>query len=133
VGCYAAALLPFGLVTQAGGAMGTAAAVGIGLAGLLVLLDVLLSEVIDEDERRTGARREGMYFGMNGFIVRWGVSLQAACMGLILEASGYDAALNEQPASAAMGIRWMLSGIPAGALLLAWLFFYLFPLGKRTS
>lgn len=129
--CYAAALLPFGWITQAGGAIATAACVGLGLAGLLVLLDVMLSEVIDEDERRTGARREGMYFGMNGFIVRWGVSLQAACMGLILEASGYDAALNEQPASAAIGIRWMLSGIPAAVLLLALLFFYFYRLGKK--
>ncbi|MNW49689.1 MFS transporter [Paenibacillus sp. FSL R7-0216] len=133
VACYASALLPFGWVTKEGGAIATAVAVGIGLAGLLVLLDVMLSEVIDEDERRTGARREGMYFGMNGFIVRWGVSLQAACMGLILEASGYEAGLKEQPASAAIGIRWMLSGIPAAALLLALLFFYLYPLGKRQS
>lgn len=133
VACYAAALLPFGWITQEGGAIATAVAVGIGLAGLLVLLDVMLSEVIDEDEKRTGARREGMYFGMNGFIVRWGVSLQAACMGVILEASGYDAGLNEQPASAAIGIRWMLSGIPAAALLLALLFFYFYPLGRRKS
>lgn len=128
--CYAAALIPFSFVESLLWAAVTAACVGIGLAGLLVLLDVLLSEVIDEDERKTGERREGMYFGMNGFIVRWGVSLQAAVLGLILETSGYSADLAVQPDSAILGIRLMLSGLPLAVLLLSLWFFYKYPLGR---
>ncbi|MFD1175526.1 MFS transporter [Paenibacillus puldeungensis] len=124
VTCYMLALLPFGLVTETAAAIATAAAVGIGLAGLMVLLDVMLSEIIDDDEKKTGARREGMYFGMNGFIVRWGVSLQAVVMGLVLEYSGYSAHKSIQPDSVALGIRLMIGGIPAAALLLALWFFY---------
>lgn len=129
--CYLAALLPFGFVQDGIAAMITAAAVGIGLAGLMVLLDVMLSEVIDADERKTGFRREGMYFGMNGFIVRWGVSLQAAVMGMVLEMTGYRADSPVQPPSAVTGIQWMLGGIPIAALLLAFCFFYAYPIGKK--
>jgi len=129
VSCYAAAMLPFLFVTGVVGAAVTAAAVGVGLAGLMVLLDMLLSEIIDEDELRTHERREGMYFGMNGFIVRWGVSLQAVVTGLILELSGYEKDV-EQTASAIWGIRSMISLIPVAALLIALFFFYKYPIRR---
>ena len=32
--------------------------------------DIVLSDVIDEDELRTGQRREGSYFGVNAFVER---------------------------------------------------------------
>ncbi|MEW9698873.1 MFS transporter [Paenibacillus sp. SI8] len=125
---YALALSPFFIVTSIASAVIAAVAIGLSLAGLMVLLEVMLSEVIDEDERRTGLRREGMYFGMNGFIVKWGVSLQAVIMGVILESSGYTANAATQPDSAVFGVRLMLSGIPIVALLLAFFCFYLYPL-----
>ena len=128
-----AALLPFMWVGSVVGAIATAAGFGAVLAGVMVLLDVMLAEVIDEDERRTGERREGMYYGMNGFIVRWGVSLQAVVMGFVLERSGYRAASAVQPDSVAAGIRWMLSGIPILALLIGLIFFYAYPLRHRRA
>lgn len=131
--CYAAALSLFGIIGSVPLAIGGAALVGFSLAGLLVLLDVLLSEVIDEDERVTQVRREGMYFGMNGFVVRWGVSLQAVVMGAVLETSGYEAHLAVQPETVDGGIRLMLSGVPAAALLLAFLCFWLYPIRKSSN
>ncbi|WP_138752698.1 MFS transporter [Paenibacillus sinopodophylli] len=127
VSVYALAMIPFLFVQSVAAAAAAAAAIGIGLAGLLVLLDVLLSEIIDEDERRTGVRREGMYFGMNGFIVKWGVSLQAVVLGVILESTGYvkDAV---QIDAAVWGIRSMLSVIPFIALFIALVFFFLYPI-----
>lgn len=130
---YAMALAPFAWVNSLFGAVLTAACIGIGLAGLLVLLDVLLSEVIDEDEKKTGERREGMYFGMNGFIVRWGVSLQAAVLGAILEFSSYDAELSSQPPEALLSIRFMLSALPIVVLIIALALFYFYPIGKNNS
>ena len=60
--------------------------IAFGLAGLLVLLDVLIADVVDEDEIKTGVRREGMYFGVNGFMIRLGISLNAVIMGNVLNA-----------------------------------------------
>lgn len=129
---YAAAMIPFLFVSSVAAAAIAAAAIGIGLAGLLVLLDVLLSEIIDEDEQRTNVRREGMYFGMNGFIVKWGISLQAVVIGIILEVTGYvkDAVQTE---AAIWGIRSMLSVIPFFALVLALIFFYLYPIRSANT
>ncbi|WP_042164265.1 MFS transporter [Paenibacillus gorillae] len=129
--CYMVALLPFLFVTTLAAAAVTAGLVGIGLAGLMVLLEIMLSEVIDEDEKRTRERREGMYFGMNGFIVRWGVSLQALTTGIVLEASHYVKDAVQQSDAAIMGFRSMLSLIPIAALLLAVLFFTLYPIRKK--
>jgi GPH family glycoside/pentoside/hexuronide:cation symporter len=131
-GLLGAALVPFMWVGHLPGAIATVVALGAVLAGLMVLLDVMLAEVIDEDERRTGERREGMYYGMNGFIVRWGVSLQAVVMGVVLERSGYMADGANQPESVEAGIRWMLSGIPILALLIGLIFFYIYPLRNKN-
>lgn len=127
--CYAVALAPLLFVISPAAAYVTGAAIGFGLAGIIMLLDVLLAEVIDEDERRTGARREGMYFGMNGFIIRFGVSLQAVVMSLVLEQSGYVANAPTQPEAAIIGIRLMLAGIPILSLVLAFICFYCYRLG----
>jgi GPH family glycoside/pentoside/hexuronide:cation symporter len=55
----------------------SALAMGPPLAGLQVVPHVLLSQLIDWDEVRTGANRAAMYYGMQGFLTKWmyGVSL----------------------------------------------------------
>jgi GPH family glycoside/pentoside/hexuronide:cation symporter len=95
--------------------------IGIGLAGVLVLLDVMLSDIIDEDEKKTGLRREGMYFGINALLMRLGISAQALIMSIILKNTGYNAnlAVNLQPSSALTGMKIIVSAIPAAALLIS--------------
>ena len=44
------------------------ASIGVPVGAMLVLSRVLISDVIDFDEKRTGLRREAMYFGMQGLI-----------------------------------------------------------------
>ncbi|WP_433212664.1 MFS transporter [Microtetraspora malaysiensis] len=125
---YGAALVPFLFVGGLALAAVAGAAVGVGIAGMLVLLEILLAEVIDDDERRTGARREGMYFGMNGFIVRWAVSLQAVIISVVLSRSGYQAGAAVQPGSVVTGVRLMLGGLPLIVLAVAFGCFLLYPL-----
>jgi GPH family glycoside/pentoside/hexuronide:cation symporter len=113
--------------------------VGLSLAGLLLYPDLVLSDVIDEDEIATGARREGMYFGINGFIIRFAFTLQGLATGLVLGATGYvaaaDTALNPvQPASALLGIRMLVAGMPFLASLLVVFCLQRYPLhGQRLS
>jgi glycoside/pentoside/hexuronide:cation symporter, GPH family len=97
---------------------------GLSLAGLLMLTDLLIADVVDADELATGARREGLYFGMNGFIIRFAFTIQGLITAAILTLTGYVTPSEgilypPQPAAAVFGIRWMIAGFPVLALLLA--------------
>lgn len=98
---------------------------GLTLAGLLMLTDPLVADITDEDELQTGARREGMFFGMNGLIIRFAFVIQGLLTGLVFTLTGYvnpsDAGVlyPEQPAAALFGMRLMLGGFTALALVLA--------------
>lgn len=128
---YGLGLAPFLVVGSLPLAVATGAAVGAGIAGMMVLLEILLAEVIDDDERRTGLRREGMYMGMNGFIVRWSSSLQAVLLSVVLATSGYRAGAAVQPESVVTGVRLLLGGLPLAVLALAFVCFTLYPLSTR--
>lgn len=90
----------------------TGALLGVPIAGFMVLLNVLLAEVIDFDAMQTGKRREGMYLGMNGFIVRIGMSVQYAIMAVFFAVSHYNSGASVQPASAVAGFRFLIGGFP---------------------
>jgi glycoside/pentoside/hexuronide:cation symporter, GPH family len=66
-----------------------------------------------------------LYFGMNGFVIRLAFTAQGAITGAILTWSGYvsptvGVLYPEQPATAVFGIRLMIAGFPALALLLGY-------------
>ncbi len=49
---------------------GSLAMLGVAIAGFMILPHVLLSQLIDLDERRTGAQRAAIYFGVQGFATK---------------------------------------------------------------
>ncbi|CAH0244328.1 MFS transporter [Microbacterium foliorum] len=121
-------LLPSGVMAAA--LVGVA--VGVGVGGLLQLLEVVLAQIIDDDAVRTGHRREGAYFGVNGFVVRGSVVLQAVVAAVVLTASGFDASLGDaQPEAVDGGIRVMVAVVPLVFAALAWLCFWLYPIRTR--
>lgn len=131
---YAVCLLPFWAAKNYIHAVIIALFLAFGLAGLLVLLDILIADIVDEDEVKTGVRREGMYFGVNGFMIRLGISLNAIIMGNVLNAFGYDPNLAVQPASALTGMRLLMTLVPMLAMAVSLLIFRHYPLeGERLE
>ena len=93
---------------------------GLCLGGLLVMPDIVISEVIDQDERVTGRRREGIYFGLNGFVIRFAFTLQGLATGAILALGRYVPTTPGnlyplQPPSAVLGIRTLVALLPIAA------------------
>lgn len=132
VAVFGIAVLGFVLPQSVMAAALVGIAAGVGVGGLLQLLEVVLAQIIDEDAVRTGHRREGAYFGVNGFIVRGSVVLQAVVVAVVLTASGFDATLGDaQPDAVDGGVRLMLAVIPLGFTALAWLCFFLYPIRTR--
>jgi GPH family glycoside/pentoside/hexuronide:cation symporter len=136
---FAAALASLWFASSFAAAVAAAFLAGAGVSGFLILINLLISDVIDEDELVTGVRREGIYFGINGFLIRFAYTLQGIVTGTVLSLTGYlnptsaEAAVS-QPASALLGIRSLISVVPASGVLLGAWAVYMFPLhGVRLT
>lgn len=124
---FAIGLVPMLFLSTFRSAMIALPFMGIGLAGLIMLIDVLISDVIDEDQLRSGARREGMYFGMNGFVIRLSIALQGLLISAFLGAAHYvpGGGTTAQPAAVIPALRALMTYVPWASLALALLAAYL--------
>ncbi len=112
----------------------TAVIIGIGLGGLVLIGDVIMTEVVDEDEVKTGHQRAGMYFGMSGFLITLSGLLVSTVFGLMMPAFGYDTLLEVQPPSVELGFRLFLTIPTSIGFLVAIFLLWLYPLhGKRLQ
>jgi GPH family glycoside/pentoside/hexuronide:cation symporter len=133
---YGIGMIPFWFVKGYIGAVAVAAFVGIGLAGIIILIDVFISDIVDEDELKTGVRREGMYFGINALFIRLAISAQSIIMGFVLKSTGYDPDLGvgHQPLSAITGLKLLLTFIPLITVVFAFICYKFYPLdGKKLE
>ncbi|MDH3274768.1 MAG: MFS transporter [Gammaproteobacteria bacterium] len=64
-----------------------------GLGGLFTLMGSMIADVIDMDELETNERREGMYGSIFWWVVKLGQAVAIAGGGLLLNATGFDVAL----------------------------------------
>ena len=108
---------------------------GLGLSGQQSITYNILGLVIDDDEVRTGTRREGSFFGANALLTKPAQSLALFLTALILERGGFiTRAVNEgqillnQPASAIFGIRAIVGLIPGVAMLIGAAIILFFPI-----
>ncbi|MCS7003158.1 MAG: MFS transporter, partial [Dehalococcoidia bacterium] len=67
------------------------ALLGMPMAAVFVLPNPIIGDIIDDDERRTGLRREGVYFGVEETINKLGLALSAQVFTLILATFGDSA------------------------------------------
>jgi GPH family glycoside/pentoside/hexuronide:cation symporter len=134
-GLVAITFVPTGLILPC------IALAGFGLSGPQTLTNVLFGQVADEDELRSGVRREGAFFGVNALITKPAQSVAIAVIPAILEAGHFvtrqsqgGAILRDQPASAVMGIRILVGLIPGIAMFVGALILALYPLrGRRLE
>lgn len=63
--------------------------VGIGLGGSLYSKDLIVSDIIDEDEVKTGTRRDASYFGNYIFFLRVGYLFVFSSIGLVFSNVGW--------------------------------------------
>ena len=120
------AVLPLLWVGSVAGAVLTTVLFGAGLSGMILMGDVIMADVIDEAELRSGRRQEGAYYGLSGLIITLSSGVSAALFGWISHRYGYDPSLAVQPETAAQGFR-LYMGIPplvGAALAFALLWFY---------
>ncbi len=108
---------------------------GFGLSGPQTLTNVLFAQVADEDELRSGVRREGAFFGVNALLTKPAQSVALAISPFILEATRFvtreanqGQIFLDQPASAIFGIKALIGLVPGVAMILGAILLIWFPL-----
>jgi len=86
--------------------------IGAPLAGMMLIPEVLIGEIIDDDYQKFGKNREGLFFGFYGFAVRIAMILEAAVISLILGLTGYNANAYKQTETAIIGIKLLIVVVP---------------------
>ncbi|NVM53342.1 MAG: MFS transporter [Candidatus Helarchaeota archaeon] len=100
---------------------------GVSFPAAYILYDVAMGEIIDEDEMKTGIRREGTFYGVNNFSFKPCISLGIFILGTMLAAFGYVKNVDQTPL-AQFGIKLAVFGIPAILMLFGAIAIYFFPI-----
>jgi len=96
----------------------------IGFIGPIVFTNVMFAQVADEDELRTGVRREAVFFGINALITKPAQSLALVIPTALLTLASFkprigDVIILDQPPGVFIAIRVFIGLIPGIAFLLA--------------
>lgn len=75
-------------------------AAGFSIGGLFVVPNALVAEIVDYDEHLTGMRREAMFFGVQGLLVKIAMGLSTFAATQLLEIGGFSA-------ERAAGVSWL--------------------------
>jgi GPH family glycoside/pentoside/hexuronide:cation symporter len=90
----------------------------------------IIPDCVEVDEYKTGARREGLYYGTVNFIQKGGSALAIFAGGLMLEMVGYNSELATQTAETMEGVRLILVGGTAIMTIMGIVFLAFYPLSK---
>ena len=112
------------------------AVAAFGFVGPLVFTNVMFAQVADEDELKSGVRREGMFFGMNALITKPAQSLAVIVPTILLAITGFIPRSDTggiprpdlQPPEALFAIRAFTGLIPGLALLAEAVILFAYPL-----
>jgi glycoside/pentoside/hexuronide:cation symporter, GPH family len=114
---------------------------GFGLSGPQTLSNILFAQVADEDELRSGVRREGAFFGVNALVTKPAQSVALALTPFILaqthfvtRAANAGQIFLDQPTSAVFGIKLIVGLIPGIAMFIGAFLLQFYPLkGKYLA
>ncbi|NHJ22616.1 MAG: MFS transporter [Candidatus Lokiarchaeota archaeon] len=105
--------------------------VGIGLGGSLYSKDLIVSDIIDEDEVRTGTRRDASFFGSYIFFLRVGYIFVFLAISLVFTNVGwkiYEPDVTAITAKQILGLKFLAFVYPAMALTFIILAMWFYPL-----
>ncbi|MBD3228265.1 MAG: MFS transporter [Candidatus Lokiarchaeota archaeon] len=107
---------------------------GFPLSGALYFVDILLGDIIDEDETKTGCRREGSYYGMNAFIHRLSILLKISTIAIVFQGTGWATYTPVPGLNVIFGLKLLMVLFPVIAIVVAIIMMVIFPLhGKKLN
>ncbi len=109
----------------------------LGGQGCWLMIDSMTADICDEDELRTGRRREGMFGAAQGFGRKIAFAFTVLCGGYLLEFIGFDAQAAETAGGVSdeIGTRMLLTLIlcQGGGLVIALFVFIFYPISRARA
>ncbi len=102
--------------------------IGIGLSGYMLTNQIVVADIVDYDEIRTGKRRETTYSGINALLTKPAISLANWLFLLIIISFGFDSEQQTQEFPAQLGIMIGFWLIPSIFLIFGALIMFFYPL-----
>ena len=102
--------------------------IGIGISGYLLTNQVVVADIVDYDEIRTGKRRETTYSGINALLTKPAISIANWMFLMIISAFGFVEKQAVQDFPAQMGIMLGFALIPSIFLILGALVMFYYSL-----
>ena len=103
--------------------------VGFGFSSQYVFPWSMLPDCIEHDERETGERREGVYYGVWAFLMKFASAAGVAVIGWSLDLFGYVPDV-VQTETARLGIRLFFGPIPAVIMIISLPLLIWFPINR---
>jgi GPH family glycoside/pentoside/hexuronide:cation symporter len=104
---------------------------GIGFGGLLYFTTLLIADIIDEDELKTGVRREGSFFGPTNFFMRITGIFSILTISLVFSSTGWEEYTPNPGVDVIFGLRLLMAVFPMIAAGILGLSIILYPLSKN--
>jgi GPH family glycoside/pentoside/hexuronide:cation symporter len=106
------------------------AIMGFGLGGLLYFSYLIIADIIDEDELKTGVRREGTFYGIMLFFMRLAGVITILSISLVFTSTGWETYDPKPNADVILGLRILMVVFPGIALGIMAVCLHFFPFSK---
>jgi GPH family glycoside/pentoside/hexuronide:cation symporter len=106
--------------------------IGLGGQGCWLMIDSMVADTCDDDEVRTGLRREGAYSAAKGFCMKAALTITAITAGYMLAFAGYEENVSP-PEEVTLRMKTLLIGVQVSGLALALLLFFRYPLTRQIA
>jgi GPH family glycoside/pentoside/hexuronide:cation symporter len=103
--------------------------VGVGFGGMLYFIYLIIADIIDEDELKTGKRREGAYFGVTNFFMRLSMILSILTVGFVFNMTQWE--VYDPTIDPRLGLLILFILFPGIALSITLICLYYYPLTKE--
>lgn len=105
---------------------------GLGIQGCWIMVAAMTADVCDEDELKTGLRREGVYGAVTSFALKAALAITSGLGGLVLVISGYHAGTEPGP-QVIFTMRALYVGLQALGLIAGIALLWHYPITRERA
>jgi GPH family glycoside/pentoside/hexuronide:cation symporter len=107
--------------------------ISAGMLGVYTMASSMTADVCDEDELRTGTRREGIYSAVYGWWIKLGISTAFLIAGFLLKTTAFDEKIVHQSTVTTLWLRIWEIGLPALLCSLSFWLLLRYPLTEERA